>query len=400
MFMSLSSLSLIGGLIADENLPVTKNDEAIPVTPVPEKPKPTLVTFKQPFTGSITGSRVRLRLQPSLNSLVIQEFAPSDLVQVVGEIDDFYAILPDASKKGYIFRTYVLDGIIEGSNVNLRFKPDMTSPIILQLQQGDKVQGQLSTENPKWLEVSLPSSVHFYIAKEFVSKEGPLSLYNERRQEKDTLLAQMNSMEEATQKELQKPFSDINLISLKKELESLIAKTKKSMPDLSQRASALLVKIQEDYLQLSVQKKEILIAQVPSETSETVAITESSIESSLPQKEPTVSFFLKEQEKALVQKKIETKETASQNDLYTKEKTYAIPVKGKLVPFERQLKIKPGDFILIDPITKVPMAYLYSTTVDLMPYAGMNVVIEGADRPNYNFALPAYFVHSISNQAE
>jgi len=402
IFLSLSILPLMGNLPADEDQSMISKEEEMPTTIIPEKTKPTLVSFKQPFTGKVTGSRVRLRLQPSLNSLVIREFSPSDLLQVVGEIDDFYAVLPDSSDKGYIFRTYVLDGVVEGSNVNLRFKPDMTSPIILQLQQGDKVQGQLSAENPKWLEVSLPPSVQFYVAKEFVSKEGPISLFQERMRQKGLFSAQLKNLEEATQTELNKPFPEINLSYTKKQLEVLIDKTQKSQPELAARATDILRKMQEKYLQLSVQKKEELIAQAPDEPKEpaipiplTPTVTPVSFT-----KEPTISFFLKEQEKALVQKKIEANEASSQSDLYGKEKKYASLLKGKLVPFERQLKIKPGDFILIDPVTKVPMAYLYSTTVDLIPYEGMNVFLEVAERPNYNFALPAFFVHEIRPQVQ
>lgn len=400
LFLSLSVLPMLGTLVAEETLPVFSKEVETPALPIPEKPKPSLVSFKQPFTGKITGSRVRLRTQPSLSSFVMREYSPSDLVQVVGEIDDFYAVLPDPSDKGYVFRTYVLDGIVEGSNVNLRLKPDMTSPIILQLQQGDKVQGKLSAENPKWLEVSLPPSVHFYVAKEFISNEGPLSLFKERIRQKEQVLAQLKSLEESTKKELDKPFAAINLSSAKNELETLINTCKKNQPELAGRASTLLRKMQEEYLQLSVQKNDTLIAQAPAEQPAPIAEIPPPQPTSSPAKEPTVSFFLKEQEQALVQKKIESNEASSQTGLYEKEKKFASPLKGKLVPFERQLKIKPGDFILIDPITKVPMAYLYSTTVDLMPYVGSDVVVEAAPRPDYNFALPAFFVHEIRQQGK
>lgn len=395
LFLSLSVLPLLGNLVADESLPGVSKEEESSAKSITEQPKPSPVSFKQPFTGKITGSRVRLRTQPSLSSFVIREYSSSDLVQVVGEVDDFFAVLPEPSDKGYVFRTYVLDGIVEGSNVNLRMKPDMTSPILLQLQQGDKIQGKLSAENPKWLEVSLPSSVRFYIAKEFISNEGPLSLFKERSHQKEQVLAQLKSLDESIQSEFNKPFAAINLSSMKNELESLISACKKGQPELAGRAAAILRKMQEEYLQLGVQKNETLIAQAPPEK------PTPAIETPLPQpipspaKEPTVSFFLKEQEKVLVQKKIESNEASSQSDLYEKEKKFASPLKGKLVPFERQLKIKPGDFILIDPITKVPMTYLYSTTVDLMPYVGTDVVVEAAPRPDYNFALPAFFVHEV-----
>ena len=93
LFLSLSVLPMLGTLVAEETLPVFSKEVETPALPIPEKPKPSLVSFKQPFTGKITGSRVRLRTQPSLSSFVMREYSPSDLVQVVGEIDDFYAVL-------------------------------------------------------------------------------------------------------------------------------------------------------------------------------------------------------------------------------------------------------------------------------------------------------------------
>lgn len=347
--------------------------------------------FKQPFTGKINGSKVRLRLQPNLNSLIIRELSSLDFVQVVGEIEDFYAVLPESSDKGYIFRTYVLDDVVEGSNVNVRLKPDMTSPILLQLQQGDKVSGQVCTENPKWIEIPLPSSVHFYVAKEFVSREGPLSTFKERIRQRALFSEKISSIETELKNELKKNFSEINLSSLKKEMESLGEKTKDLFPDLSRKVGDLLKTMQEEYLQKSIQKQEVPIPELQAPIEQKIATPPQEI----PAKEPTVSLFLKEQEKALIEKKMGSHECTSQEDLYTKEKKYATPMKGVLVSFDRPLKIKPGDFLLLHPVTKVPMAYLYSTTIDLASDTNMVVMVEVAERPNHNFALPAYFVHTI-----
>jgi hypothetical protein len=56
------------------------------------------------------------------------------------------------------------------------------------------------------------------------------------------------------------------------------------------------------------------------------------------------------------------------------------------------MKNKPGDYMLVSQATHAPIAYLYSTKVDLQHNVGQQVTIYGIKRPNYNFAFPAYFV--------
>jgi hypothetical protein len=40
----------------------------------------------------------------------------------------------------------------------------------------------------------------------------------------------------------------------------------------------------------------------------------------------------------------------------------------------------------------LPIAYLYSTQVDLQGKVGQAVTLQAAPRPNHHFAFPAYFV--------
>src|SRR5690606_31340485 len=61
-----------------------------------------------PFTGQVTRDRVRMRLQPTLESPVIRELDRGDLLVVVNEVDDFYAVSPPTDMKAFIYRTYVL----------------------------------------------------------------------------------------------------------------------------------------------------------------------------------------------------------------------------------------------------------------------------------------------------
>lgn len=378
-FYGLTSLTILGTAFAEEEFstPSVQQNET--------QPQKSTASTLQPFTGSISGSRVRLRLQPTLDSVVLKEFSPRDLVQVVGESDDFYAILPESCHKGYIFRTYILDNSVEGSNVNVRLKPDTGAPVIVQLQQGDKVTGKPCKENSKWLEIELPPSVRFYVAKEFVVKEGPLSIYTERTKLKQDLLDQIQSLNKKITLEFAKPFNEIDPSSIKKELEDILNKAKTDMPEVAKKASWLIRKVEQEYLRLKIQTNTTPPAQEPKQEQPQVTPT--------PVKNPSISFSLKEQEQQYIQSKLDSKEVATTDELYALEQKTPVLLKGKIVPFERSLKIKPGDFMLIHPVTKVPVAYLYSTQVDLEPLVGTMVAIEAGERPNHDFALPAYFVY-------
>src|SRR5947209_1386500 len=61
-----------------------------------------------PFTGKILRNKVRMRLQPTLDAGVVRELNNGEMIVVVGENEDFFAIQPPSDVKGYIFRTFVL----------------------------------------------------------------------------------------------------------------------------------------------------------------------------------------------------------------------------------------------------------------------------------------------------
>ncbi|MCB1112322.1 MAG: hypothetical protein KDK72_06685, partial [Chlamydiia bacterium] len=127
------------------------------------KPKPFTA-----FTGKITRNKVRLRLQPNLDGHILRELKKGDMLVVIGEQDDYYAVQPTQDQKAYIFRTFVLDNTVEGNHVNVRLEPDVDAPIVAQLNTGDRVDGKVSPQNSKWLEITPPSSARYYISKEYV----------------------------------------------------------------------------------------------------------------------------------------------------------------------------------------------------------------------------------------
>jgi len=366
--------------------------ESLPIETKKEAPPQEI----EPFTGKIIGSRVRMRLNPTLDGPILSELSSNDLVIVTGQIDDFYTVKPNASWKGYIYRAYVLDNIVEANNVNLRLEPNTNAPVLAQLQQGDHITGALCPDNNKWLEVELPESVCFYIAKTYITNAGDVSLYHKTQTRRQHLEKKVATLKESVQAEMHKPFRDIQLMPYLNELKEIAAQHEE-FPLPAEQAQTIIKTIQEQYITLSQES--------PSDNSSTDVALETNepqpIEEPVNPKTPEnyqrlASFSLERQELTLIDQAIEAGRAANAEEFYANEKKQAQERKGQLIPYERTVKTRPGDFMLVDTKTKVPVAYLYSCSVDLAPFAGQNVRILVSPRPNHHYALPAYFVHSIS----
>lgn len=80
---------------------------------------------------------------------------------------------------------------------------------------------------------------------------------------------------------------------------------------------------------------------------------------------------------------------------YAEQKLAAVTLEGTLEPYTRAVRNRPGNFLLIHPTEGHPIAFVYSTQVDLKDHVGGRITLLAAPRPNYNFAFPAFFVLSI-----
>src|ERR1700722_8977632 len=146
---------------AVETLPVKQTIAA----PVPAKVVEVPVSA---FTGKVKGKKVRLRVNADLDSPVVRELGKNELLSVVAEKGDFWAVQAPAGTKAYVFRSFVLDNVIEGNRVNIRLEPTTDAPIISHLNAGDKIQGTICASNNKWLEISAPANTRFYVAKGYL----------------------------------------------------------------------------------------------------------------------------------------------------------------------------------------------------------------------------------------
>jgi hypothetical protein len=85
----------------------------------------------------------------------------------------------------------------------------------------------------------------------------------------------------------------------------------------------------------------------------------------------------------------------SQDEYYKVLNESAIALRGIIEPYNRVIKNKPGDYVLVNQSNHLPIAYLYSTKVNLQDRVGHEVTIFGTPRDNRSFAFPAYFVISV-----
>src|SRR5689334_11520447 len=114
-------IAFASSLLSYEMHAASASDTESPST----KESPSSINAKAfiPFTGKITRNKVRMRNQAHLDAKIVRELNKGDMIVVVGENEDFYAVQPPPDIKAYVFRTFVLDNLIEGNKVNVRLAP-------------------------------------------------------------------------------------------------------------------------------------------------------------------------------------------------------------------------------------------------------------------------------------
>lgn len=365
-----------------------------------------------PFTGRISRKKVRLRLHPTLDAPVIKEMDRGDLVIVTAETEDFYAIAPPQDVKGFIYRTLVLDGVVEGNKVNVRLEPHLESPVIAQLANGDKVEGKVSAASSKWLEISPPPSARFYISKDYVEKVGDADMMAKLQNRKNEVNRLLKEAYQQTRNQLNAPFDQIDLQRIAAPLQAIIDHYN-DFPEQAARAKEILTAAQDEYLKKRIlfleeqneQKSKLLKERQDKMKDSYAAAPQASKEPvkplAQPSKETSASlspqmaswlpieenYHLRWQEKQGMQ--------LPQEQRYALEKQEASLLRGRLEPYHRDVKNKPGDYILFNQ-NNAPIAYLYSTKVDLQRLAGQQVALLASERPNNRFAFPAFFVLEVA----
>lgn len=403
--------------------------------PVKSEAAKTKVAFS-PFTGKITKNRVRLRSKPDLDSAVIRELNNGEMVAIVAEEDDFYAVKPSKEAKAYVFRTYILDNTVEGNHVNVRLEPDLQAPVIAQLNHGDKVKGSICGINNKWLEINPPESVVFYVSKDYVSNIGDANMLQtiERRRKEASDLVDKAYV--SCQAELKKEYQEVDLEQPLCDLNRVV-KEYGDFPDQAKRATYYLTQVREVYLQKKIDYLEDQSAAKASafknrcqelsmrmhDEQEKIHSLEKNLNAAMKGEEVQFVETAQRSETVIPENRTNVsepqtpsialapstnqwypKETiyfenwqakhpgANMDDFYRDEYQQSTSLRGIVQPYHRNVKNKPGNYLLLDPVDRMPIAFLYSTRVDLQHQVGKTITLVGSSRPNNHFAFPAYFV--------
>jgi hypothetical protein len=356
----------------------------------------------EPFTGKIRGNRVRMRTKADLESPVVRELERGTLLVVVGEKGDFFAV-EAPSGSGYVFRTFVLDEKrVEGNHVNIRRTPDTEAEILGQLNSGDQIEGKICEKNPKWLEIALPTSVHFYVAKDFVEKIGGPFEKVKIEQRKTSVTEKLETAIALTKVELRKPFRDMDV----EKIQHLYTEVISDFPDFPEKvaqAKEELASLQKVYVD---KKIAFLEAQLASTSSTPQFLREELLTHAflptIDEEPPTQNMRLWEASEEAVYLKWAALQgnrnssphsTLTMQDFYEDQRISSLFLTGSVEPYSAPgVKNKPGSHLLKD-LDGRPLAYLYSTKVNLENYSTNKVTtFRVVERPNNHFAFPAYFV--------
>lgn len=345
------------------------------------------------FTGKIVGNGVRMRLHPDMEGQIVRELLKNELVVIVGEKNDFYVIEAPSDMKVYVFRSFILDNVVEGNRVNVRLAPELNAPIVGYLNTGDRVTGIISDKNHKWLEISPPKTVRFFIAKEYVENVGGPEIKALRDKKQITVSQLMETSELLGQSEMMKPFEEIDFERISESFNTVINEYT-DFPQYTAKAKAKLMELQETYLQKKLAYLESKASRMSREMSaagtQHVSL-ESPAEVALSPKDRMKIWERVEESHFLAWASSHHQKTM--DDFYEDQKLNAAQISGILEIYNDVVKNKPGAFILRD--RDMPKAYLYSTFVDLNNYVGKYVTLHVTPRPNNNFAFPAYFVLEV-----
>jgi hypothetical protein len=361
-------------------------------------------SFK-PFTGKLMAAKVRVRAKADLDSPIVRQMNKNDLLLVVGMEGDFYAVEPLRDTKAYVFRSYVLDNVIEANRVNVRLEPHVDAPIIGQLQAGDKIEGTVCALNHKWLEITPPKGTKFFVSKEFVVQAGgPELLANteKRKAQVEELLASAYLNAEA---ECKKPYEEMapqqaieqfqTILRSYSDFTTAVTQAKEGLAFLKETYLNKKIAFLEERAELSTTARQELIAKHKEETAEFFADS-AKIDPSIWSKRSTKKEgqnFWDTLEESLYLSWTAFHSGKTFDDYYSEQKANASVLTGTLERYTFEVRSKPGDYLLRDS-DNTPVAYLYSTQVDLDLFLGKTVTLLASPRPNNHFAFPAYYVFS------
>jgi hypothetical protein len=346
------------------------------------------------FTGKVVGKSVRLRTLPDLESFVVKELDKNELLVITEEKGDFYGVEPGSQTKAYVFRSFVLDNVVEGNRVNVRLFPDLEAPIIGHLNMGKRIDGKICDKNNKWLEIDPPAETKFYVAKEFVEYAGGPELKTLTDKRKATVSQLLESTSLLCQAEMRKPFEEITKDRIVKGFQTII-NDYTDFPEMVEKAKEHLLSFNEKYLERKIAYLEVKAANAPSNSStftkdDAVMLTELEVQMNGTSPLTDRMKIWEPIEESLYLSWASMHRAKTIDDFYADQKLKSVTISGMLEAYADPVKNKPGDFVIKEK--DVPVAYVYSTHINLHHLVGKRVNLVATERPNNSFAFPAYYV--------
>ena len=343
------------------------------------------------FTGKIVGDNVRMRSVADLDGMIISELAKNEYVVVDGEKEGFFAIRVPKELKAYIFRGFIIDNVIEGERVHFRLAPNKEALILGHYNTGQHVDGTICENNTKWLQIEVPDTVRFYVAKEFVERVGGVDFKSIHDQRKKDVVQMFESTRLLAQSELNKNFHEIGIERVKQDFQTIIEKYT-DFPEIVSKAKKALAKVQENYLCRKITFLENKASQKtekdrPENIYDALRNTNEDISQTDRMKiwEPI--------EQACYLKWSSMHYAKTMDDFYRDQKLKSQRISGIVEAYKEPVQNKPGDFVVKNH--DIVTAYIYSTHINLCEYEGKWVNLMVAPRSNNNFAFPAYCVLDV-----
>jgi hypothetical protein len=211
------------------------------------------------------------------------------------------------------------------------------------------------------------------------------------------------------QSEIQKPFEQIDFDRIQSSFDG-ISKEYHDLPAIVEQIKHALEQTQDIYVQKKIAflearaggknyqaphpshpslVRDVAVHEIASNASHTIGLTSSFAH------EPATDKMLAWQplEESLYHMWVAANGETSLEEFYSTDNQAIRTLSGIIEPYNRPVKNRPGDFLL--KVDNLPVAFLYSTRINLEKLIGQQVTVVAAPRPNHHFAFPAYFVLNI-----
>ena len=341
------------------------------------------------FSGKVVGTHVRLRTAPEIESSIVGEYNKGDLFVVVGEKNDFYKVAPPTNSKAYIFRSFVLDSIVEGNRVNVRLEPSLEAPVVGHVNSGTRVDGKICERNGKWLEIAPPENTTFFIAKEFVEYAGGPEYKAIQDKRYATMKQLLDTAALLTQSEMHKSFEEIDITRVKNTYLTVI-NDYVDFPSAVEKAKNNLNELEKGYQNRKIAFLEAKNANLSNKFSHDTMVAAKESDSSMQNECPERAKVWEKVEEAIFISWSAMHHAKTMDDYYVDQKLNAKFISGVLEAFADPVGNKPGNYLLKE--NGIPIGCMYSTQINLEDLVGKRVNLHVSERPNNNFAFPAYYV--------